>query len=47
MSETDAAIKAQGDKIRQMKAAKASKDEIGAEVKVLLELKAKFKVRSA
>jgi len=43
MSETDAAIKAQGDKIRQMKAAKASKDEIGAEVKVLLELKAKFK----
>jgi len=46
MSDTDAAIKAQGDKIRELKSAKASKDEIGAEVKILLELKAKFKAET-
>jgi len=43
MADLDAQIKAQGDKVRELKAAKASKDAVTAEVKVLLELKAKYK----
>jgi len=46
MSETDAAIRAQGDKIRDLKASKADKATITGEVKVLLELKAKFKTET-
>jgi len=46
MSALDASIQAQGDKVRALKAAKASKDEIGAEVKVLLDLKAKYKAET-
>ena len=42
---SDAEIRAQGDKVRDLKAAKAGKDVITAEVKVLLDLKAKYKVR--
>ncbi|GFR95325.1 bifunctional glutamate/proline--tRNA ligase [Elysia marginata] len=42
-SELNDAITAQGNKIRDMKAAKASKAEIDAEVKTLLNLKAEFK----
>ena len=44
MAEIDAKIKAQGDKIRELKAAKSSKDVIDPEVKTLLGLKAEFKV---
>ena len=44
MAEIDAKIKAQGDKIRELKAAKSSKDVIDPEVKALLGLKAEFKV---
>ena len=44
MAEIDAKIKAQGDKIRELKAAKSAKDVIEPEVKTLLGLKAEFKV---
>ena len=44
MSEIDGKIKAQGDKIRELKAAKSAKDVIDPEVKKLLALKAEFKV---
>jgi len=43
MAEIDAKIKAQGDKIRELKAAKSDKEVVGAEVKILLALKAEFK----
>jgi len=43
MAEIDAKIKAQGDKIRELKAAKSPKDVISPEVNVLLALKAEFK----
>jgi len=43
MAEIDAKIKAQGDKIRELKAAKSAKDVIDPEVKNLLALKAEFK----
>lgn len=43
MAEIDAKIKAQGDKIRELKAAKSAKDVIEPEVKALLALKAEFK----
>jgi len=43
MAEIDAKIKAQGDKIRELKAAKSAKDVIDPEVKMLLSLKAEFK----
>jgi hypothetical protein len=46
MSETEAQIAAQGEKIRQLKAAKAAKDAIEPEVKILLALKAKYKVNT-
>jgi len=46
MAELDAAIKTQGDKVRELKAAKASKDEVTAAVKVLLDLKAKYKAET-
>ncbi|CAB3368587.1 Hypothetical predicted protein [Cloeon dipterum] len=39
----DNSIKQQGDKVRQLKSEKASKEAIGVEVKKLLELKEKFK----
>ena len=45
MAEIDAKIKAQGDKIRELKAAKSAKDVIEPEVKTLLALKAEFKVK--
>lgn len=45
MAEIDAKIKAQGDKIRELKAAKSAKDVIEPEVKTLLGLKAEFKVK--
>ena len=44
MADVDAQIAAQGEKIRQLKAAKAAKDAIEPEVKTLLALKAKYKV---
>ena len=44
MADIDAKIKAQGDKIRELKSAKAGKDAIDPEVKILLSLKADFKV---
>ena len=44
MSDLDAQIKSQGDKVRELKSAKAGKDAITAEVNVLLALKAKYKV---
>ena len=47
MADIDAKIKAQGDKIRELKAAKSSKDVIDPEVKTLLGLKADFKVHNA
>ena len=47
MAEIDAKIKAQGDKIRELKAAKSAKDVIDPEVKILLALKAEFKVMSS
>ena len=43
MADIDAKIKAQGDKIRELKAAKSAKDVIEPEVKTLLALKAEFK----
>jgi len=43
MAEIDAKIKAQGDKIRELKSAKSAKDVIDPEVKTLLALKAEFK----
>merc|ERR1712066_268411 len=45
MSEEElfAKVTAQGDKIRELKSAKAEKDAITAEVKVLLALKAEYK----
>jgi len=43
MAELDAKIKAQGDKIRELKAAKSPKDVIAPEVNTLLGLKAEFK----
>jgi len=43
MAEIDAKIKAQGDKIRELKTAKSAKDVIAPEVKQLLELKTQFK----
>jgi len=43
MADIDAKIKAQGDKIRELKAAKSGKDVIDPEVKTLLALKADFK----
>ncbi|XP_023341719.1 aspartate--tRNA ligase, cytoplasmic [Eurytemora carolleeae] len=43
MSDLNSQIIVQGDKIRDLKTAKASKDAITAEVKILLELKAKYK----
>ena len=46
MADIDAKIKAQGDKIRELKAAKSSKDVIDPEVKTLLGLKAEFKVQN-
>ena len=46
MADIDAKIKAQGDKIRELKAAKSSKDVIDPEVKTLLGLKAEFKVHN-
>jgi len=46
MAEIDAKIKAQGDKIRELKSAKSSKDVIDPEVKVLLALKAEFKTET-
>ena len=45
MADIDAKIKAQGDKIRELKAAKSAKDVIEPEVKTLLALKAEFKVK--
>ena len=42
-AEVEAKIKAQGDKVRQLKTDKAEKAEIEAAVKTLLELKAEFK----
>ena len=44
MAEIDAKIKAQGDKIRELKSAKSAKDVIDPEVKTLLALKTEFKV---
>ena len=44
MADIDAKIKAQGDKIRELKTAKSGKDVIEPEVKILLSLKADFKV---
>ena len=44
MAEIDVKIKAQGDKIRELKAAKSAKDVIDPEVKNLIALKAEFKV---
>ena len=44
MTDIDAKIKAQGDKIRELKTAKSEKDVIDPEVKILLSLKAEFKV---
>ena len=44
MADIDAKIKAQGDKIRELKTAKSGKDVIDPEVKILLALKADFKV---
>ena len=44
MTDIDAKIKAQGDKIRELKTAKSEKDVIDPEVKILLALKAEFKV---
>jgi hypothetical protein len=44
MADTEAQIAAQGEKIRQLKASKAAKEAIEPEVKVLLALKAKYKV---
>ena len=44
MAEIDVKIKAQGDKIRELKAAKSAKDVIDPEVKKLLALKTEFKV---
>ena len=44
MAEIDVKIKAQGDKIRELKAAKSAKDVIDPEVKNLLALKTEFKV---
>ena len=46
MADIDAKIKAQGDKIRELKTAKSGKDVIEPEVKILLSLKADFKVCS-
>jgi len=43
MADIDAKIKAQGDKIRELKAAKSAKDVIQPEVNTLLALKAEFK----
>eukprot|EP00092_Neocalanus_flemingeri_P024201 GFUD01026248.1.p1 GENE.GFUD01026248.1~~GFUD01026248.1.p1 ORF type:complete len:823 (-),score=382.72 GFUD01026248.1:91-2559(-) len=43
MADIDAKIKAQGDKIRELKTAKSAKDVIDPEVKNLLALKAEFK----
>eukprot|EP00092_Neocalanus_flemingeri_P024203 GFUD01026250.1.p1 GENE.GFUD01026250.1~~GFUD01026250.1.p1 ORF type:complete len:741 (-),score=338.37 GFUD01026250.1:91-2313(-) len=43
MADIDAKIKAQGDKIRELKTAKSAKDVIDPEVKRLLALKAEFK----
>jgi len=43
MADIDAKIKAQGDKIRELKTAKSGKDVIDPEVKILLALKADFK----
>jgi len=43
MAEIDAKIKAQGNKIRDLKTAKSGKDLIDPEVKILLGLKAEFK----
>ena len=42
-AEVDGKIKAQGDKVRQLKTDKADKAEIEAAVKTLLELKAEYK----
>ena len=42
-AELDGKIKAQGDKVRQLKTDKADKAEIDAAVKSLLELKAEYK----
>ena len=42
-AEVEAKIKAQGDKVRQLKTDKAEKAEIEAAVKTLLELKAEYK----
>ena len=44
MADIDAKIKAQGDKIRELKSAKTGKDVIDPEEKILLALKAEFKV---
>lgn len=44
MADIDAKIKAQGDKIRELKSAKTGKDIIDPEEKILLALKAEFKV---
>jgi hypothetical protein len=44
MAEIDVKINAQGDKIRELKAAKSAKDVIDPAVKNLLALKAEFKV---
>jgi len=46
MAEIDAKIKAQGDKIRELKAAKSAKIVIDPEVKTLLALKAEFKAET-
>jgi len=43
MADIDAKIKAQGDKIRELKNAKTAKDVIDPEQKILLALKAEFK----
>ncbi|XP_059478554.1 bifunctional glutamate/proline--tRNA ligase [Neocloeon triangulifer] len=42
-SRLDAAIKQQGDRVRQIKSEKASKEVVGEEVKKLLDLKVQFK----
>ena len=42
-AEVEGKIKAQGDKVRQLKTDKAEKSEIDAAVKTLLELKAEYK----
>ena len=45
-AEIDAKIKVQGEKVRELKAAKAAKPEVEGAVKALLELKSEFKAET-